>query len=42
MLYPGRERYPLAEGITALPLAHLPALKLEAPSLKAKATGQIG
>ncbi len=30
VLYPGRERYPLAEGITALPLTHLPALKLEA------------
>ncbi|MFO1351559.1 MAG: ATP-binding protein [Gammaproteobacteria bacterium] len=32
VLYPGRERYPLAEGITALPLAHLPTLKLEAPA----------
>jgi predicted AAA+ superfamily ATPase len=32
VLYPGRERYPLAEGITALPLSHLPGLKLETPS----------
>lgn len=30
VVYPGSRSYPLGEGITALPLAHLPDLKLEA------------
>jgi len=31
VIYPGRERYPLGDRITALPLRELPRLKLDEP-----------